>query len=139
MTTATTLPVILKMARHPERMAVSRVDRLFILMAMAASDRRTHPRHRLQLLRAIFHMMKRVGPSETLSPKLANVWMTNVFAVAFKRDPRTTDMHSVLAIRLLFDVEVWVCSQPVDLDVELDEPVDHPPRAVDLDPNFRVA
>lgn len=122
MTTVTTLPVILKMARHPERIPVPRADRLFILMAMAASDTRTHPRHRIHLLRAIFRLMKRVEPSETLSPKLADVWMANVFAVAFKRDPRTTDMQSVHAIRLLFDVEVWVCSQE-----------EHPSRRESLD------
>lgn len=139
MTSVTALPAVLKMARHPERMPATRTDSLFVAMAWMLCDRRIKPCHRLQLLRAIFRMMTRVEPSEMLSETLATVWMAHVFAVAFKRDPRTTDMQSVHAIRLLFDVEVWVCSQPVDLDVELDEPADHSPRAVDLNPNFRVA
>jgi hypothetical protein len=142
MTAVTALPAVLKMARHPERIPATRTDSLFVAMAVAVCAPRMKPCHRLRLLRAIFHLMKRVEPSETLNETLATVWMIHVFALVFKTDPRTTDMQSVMGFRLLFDVEEWVCSQAVDQDetvdhpsgaVDQDETVDHPSGAVDRD------
>lgn len=113
--------VILEFVRHPRRIRPSRIDSTFMAMALVVADPRSTPRHRLEMLRAFFRFFKVAEPSETISPKLARVWLTSLYALAFKADRRTSDLQSVHAARLLFEMEVWLCSHA---NGPLPEPMD---------------